>query len=168
MSGKSGKGEMSGNFMLRFWKVCYIRIFILKITWFSNCKLNFLSSWLKTLVVLVYKQKSSNLTNGIPGQKKPLSFIICLEILGKSRYSGSEMFDVVYVLEARITILLLYILSSDILTSIFWIEHYFLIFTFTQRVVIITTLSIHPHHPIVNPLCPCEGIWWHKFGSILA
>ena len=42
--GNSEKGQMSGNFMLWFWKACHIMTFMHKITWFSNGKLNFLSS----------------------------------------------------------------------------------------------------------------------------
>ena len=63
MSGKFWKGEnvreMSGNFMLAFWKVCCNIIFIKKITWFSNCMLNFLSScFMKWFLVVLVSYKS--------------------------------------------------------------------------------------------------------------
>ena len=64
MSGKFWKGanvrEMSGNFILGFRKVCHVIIFIHKITWFSNCKLNFLSSWLEALFPVILVSSKSH------------------------------------------------------------------------------------------------------------
>ena len=52
-------------------------------------------------------------------------------------------------------------------TSLFWITLFcFLIYIFTQMVVLITTCS--SIHILVNSWWPSESIWWHKSGSTLA
>ena len=63
LSGKFWKGtdvmEMSGNFIVGFWKACHIMTFIHKIAWFSSGKLNFLSSRLtKEFPVVLVSCKS--------------------------------------------------------------------------------------------------------------
>ena len=118
-SGKFWKGanvrEMSGNFMWGFWKVCHVMIFIHKITWFSNCKLNFSASWLITLfpVVLVSSKSYQIWQMAFQVRKSLWVLSFCLIIPGKSMNFSSEMFNVVYFFEARINTLLLYVLSSD-------------------------------------------------------
>ena len=133
------RGKCQGNvreFHVRVFK-SILCIFIHKIAWFLNYKLNFLSFWHITLfpVVLISSKKSW-----------VLSF--CLKILRKSRNSCSEMFYVVYFfehVEARITTLLLYILSSDFLTSVFWLKC-FCFFNFYLHCSH-HHMSIHPRHP---------------------
>ena len=172
MSGKFWKGangrEMSGNFMWGVWKIYHVIIFIHKITWFLNYKLNFLSFWHITLfpVVLVSSKTHQNWQMAVQARKILGDLSFCLKILSKSRNSSSEMFYVVYFFETRIITLLLYIFSSDILTSVFWITllKCFLIFTF---IVLITT-CLSTLVILVNSLWPSDAIWWHRFGSTLA
>ena len=82
MSRKFWKGanvkEKSGNFMLGFWKICYIIIFIHKNNLFSKCKLNLWTSWLITWfpVVLVSCKSHQIWHNGIPDLKNSSSIII--------------------------------------------------------------------------------------------
>ena len=128
-----------------------------EITWFSDCKLNFWSSWLITLFPVVIKFDKWHYMS----EKVSWVLSFWLKIPGNSRNSRSEMFNVVYFIESRITTLLLFILSSVFLTSVFWITHCFLIFTF---IILITTCPSIP----INSLWPSDTTWWHRFVSTLA
>ena len=56
-------GKCQGNvreFHIRILKICHVMIFIHKITWFSNCELNFLSSSFITLFPVVLVSSKSH------------------------------------------------------------------------------------------------------------
>ena len=78
------------------------------------------------------------------------------------------MFNMIYFFEAKIRWLIPCIISSDVF-NIIVLDHTlfcFLIYIFTQMVVIITTCS--SIHILVNSWWPSETIWWHRSGSTLA
>ena len=78
------------------------------------------------------------------------------------------MFNMIYFFEAKIRWLIPCIISSDFF-NIIVLDHTllcFLIYIFTQMVVLITTCS--SIHILVNSWLPSETIWWHRSGSTLA